>query len=635
MKQFIAITTRIQNNKTVLIVTSKGFSIYNPDGIPFDTALEFLFDLRNLKDKHTVFCSYASSLDYEFLFSSLPVDIKDKLFQSYKVKRQLNNLNYEQETLQDVFYNPDTDVQVKEETDFNLYVNKLAISELLNVDYKGYKIKLINGKLLTITRNKKSITIYDVYGFFRKPLYEMVKVWLNKDVPLIKPDIFAQDIDELKILAQLETKYISLLVTELNNKLIENGINLRSYQGASAISSWLLSKAKAKNEYHNYKHKRHLPAEMYKAMMQSFYAGRAEQLKIGTIEDVKIYDINSAYAYAILDLPIFLHKPLFSNTFQESKFSLWHIEFDFSTLSNDLYFGFLPVRDKRTNGTRYPLKGKGYYWYPEIKFLLENYPDCIDVKYGFYLPDYEPAFFTYAVNALYNTRKQLQEINHPLEKVIKVALSSFYGKFCQHNGKGYYLNYFYAGYITSKTRSMLLEATKGYERNTICFLTDCIHTTADLPLPVSNNIGEYKLKTANTARYIDNGIYQLIKDGRVIKTASKGYKTLDFEKMFGELNDKHFFEAEQKLFVGHNLNAVNPITFKDYLSLLTIEKKESVLADKRFRLRVYEDKPIDLFSGFIDSKPIVGNNKIESGIYKANEYKETDIALDSIFAGKI
>lgn len=633
MKNFIAVTYLIKNNKIILAATSNGFSVYDANGINLKSLLDFLFSLLQFKkNKDTVFCTYAAGLDNEFLFAALPVEIKDKLFQSVKFKKQLSILQNEQLELQKIFYSHNTSAQEKEETDFNLYVNKLAIADLHEIIVDDYKIKLVNGKYLKLTKNSKSITIYDIYGFFRKPLTDVIRRWHN--TAIIKPANGLLSPEQIeRTTAILLAKSIAKLGNDLASSLADNGINLAHYFGASCVSSWLLSKSEAKKEFYNYTNLRSLPCELSKAMLQAFQSPRAEQLKLGTVQDVNVFDINSAYAFACLDLPILLRKPIFVKDYTPSDFAIWYVDFDFTDINP--YFGLLPTRDKKTNQSGWFLRGKGYYWNCEINYLLKLYPNNITVKYGYVWPKPKRAEFTKAINALYNTRKELDAINHPLSKVIKLALSSIYGKFCQQNGRGYYNNYFYAGYILSKVRTMLLQATQGNEHQTVCFLTDAIHTTADLPVEISNTIGAYKVNKYTVGTYLDTGIYRLIAETGKIKTATKGYRVLDFESILTQITEHQFFEAQQKIFVTHNLHELSPVTFKDYLSVLAFTKKESALADKRFKMREFAERKINFRQDFIDSEVINGSSSAESGVYKISDYKESDILLDALFTNKI
>lgn len=639
MKQFVAISTEIYDGKLVLINTSvDGKFLRSDDGITYKQAIDFLFSLNSLRKRTAgvVFVCYAFSADNEFIFSTLPASERDKLFQSHQVKQTLAELENEQENIEEQFYNAENDTQNFEQLDFERYVNKIVLSDLKVVYTDGYKIELANGKRLTITKNRKSFVLYDIYGFFQKSLYSCVKTWFEQDLPILRREVFntmpqlcADLVEHLKTYSDIETFWVSELATKLNNELNAIGIRLQRFHGASAISSNILTNSKAKTEFYNYRYKRQLSPELWRASRQAYYGGRVEQFKIGTFNDVYVYDINSAYAYAATMLPVMLRKPLFKRQYEHAPFSLWFCEYDFRNL--DCYFGLLPNRETRGNATRYRLRGKGYFYQPEISYILQHYPECIDIKKGFVLP-YQRANFTDAIEILYQLRLQLIADHNPLEKVIKLALSSIYGKFCQHNGKGHFYNFFYAGFITSLTRRQLLEATRGKERSTICFLTDAIHTTEQLDVPVNDEIGAYKLKHITRGAYLESGIYRHYDEqGGVIKTATRGYRTFNFDKALNELADKKLFLALQEFFVSHNLHALRPVEFNNYLGMYSQEKKETPY---KSAMRVYDACGVDLRTGFIDSKPLDVYGGRESGLYKEIEYKETDAALDTINAGR-
>jgi hypothetical protein len=627
-KNFIAVSSVIYQNKLVMLNTSCGRSIYNEHGIDFQSAIDFLFSLRSLNHNKggNVFVCYAFSRDNEFLFSQLPSDIKDKLFQAFVIQKQVADIETEQESLDNDFYRVDNESQEYQEIDFSRYVNKLALKELITVKYAGYDITLANGKRLVIRKGGKQFTLYDVYGFFNKSLREAVNVWLNKDVPLLDKD---SDIS-IKDQSNLEIYYIKALAIKLNNELLKSGINLSKFYGCGAVSSWVLTQTKAKTEYHNYRYKRQLPNELYKAVAQGYYSGRVEQLKIGSFNrNVNIYDINSAYAFAIAMLPQIKRKPTPHREWQPAPFSVWFCEYDFTSLNS--YIGLLPNRDKRTGRIRYGLRGSGYFWQPEISYLLKHYPQCINIKQGFVF-DCQRANFTNGIIELYELRKRLQLESNPLEKVIKLGLACIYGKFCQRQGKGHFVNLFYAGFITSVTRMQLLDAVRGQEHKTICFLTDAIHTTANLKVPISNELGEYKKTEARKAFYLDAGIYRYETYDGEVKEASRGFREFDFDLNLKEIASKRTYTALVEFFVGHNLYSFLPIEYRKYLEICS-ENKSTNPTDTLARF--FEQKDIDLTQNFLDSRPISFYNGLESGLYQSNYYKETDLAKDSLMAGRI
>jgi hypothetical protein len=614
MKHFVAIITETIDNRLVKITTSAGESIGNENGIDFLTAVDFLFALR-LKSIHrknkTVFVSYGFTRDNEFIFSTMTKELKDKLFQSYDVKQKLNRIEFENEKLDEIYYQKLhnerlMDTQEFEQVDFERYVNFLAEKELIEVKAGGYDISLANGKRLTVRKNKKSISIYDIYGFFKNDsLFESCKKW---QVPYNN-----------------EVEAIALLATALNKSLEYYGIKLSRYHGATAVTSWLLTKSKAKDYYHALRYKRQISTEFHKATYQSYYGGRAEQLKLGTLYNVNIYDINSAYAFACSFLPVLLSKPRFVKAFtDEFIFSQWLVTYNFA--DTDSYFGYFPNRNRVS--TDYKLAGKTYLWYPELQFALQHFPECIEIHQGF-VWDYTPAPFGQDILEMYELRRKLQKQGNPLEKVLKKALQSVYGKFCQHQGKGHFYNMSYAGFICSFVRRMLLDATFGNEKETICFLTDAIHTTANLNISVSDHLGEYKKESYEKVEYLDNGVYRCWNDGKIVKTKHKGSKHFDFSAALNLLNEKQYYKADNSIFVGHNIFAMNQFSKAKYLENFALDKEINPIENCP---RIFENKIIDFSREFLDSKPNALYGGKESGIYRHNDFNVNDFSLDTIEA---
>lgn len=188
------------------------------------------------KEKNTVFVCYAFSRDNEFIFSLLDNDLKDKLFQSHINKQQTDALEVEQERLDEILFGNNKDTQDYQLADFEKYVNHLSLLELQTVFYNDYKLALANGKKLTITKNKRSITVYDLFSFFRKSLFDAVQVWLKQEVEALKRETLilpeVSEIEQLKILANIETKYIVKIADKLEAELNAIDIKLSRYHGA-------------------------------------------------------------------------------------------------------------------------------------------------------------------------------------------------------------------------------------------------------------------------------------------------------------------------------------------------------------------------------------------------------------------
>jgi hypothetical protein len=616
MKTFIAITSEIKDGKLITLHTSNGYTVTNPDGLTFSQAINFLFGLRHIKRKDDVFICYAFQADNEYIFSQLPDSVKDKLFQSHEIREKIDDLENEVDELDYQLYTTDKDSENYELYDFERYVNKLSLKEFLDVTFDGFAIRLINGKLLTISQKGKRFILYDVYGFFRKTLADALHDWTGDTVT--KTDCRIDAVNLVK------------LMTQLNTALLEQDINLSKFHGVTTVSSWLLSKTKAKDEYHSYKRRRQFGGESYKAIMQAYYGGRVEQFKIGTFnENVNVYDINSAYAYACSLLPVMRRKPDFANEWRDETFSLWFCDYDFSSVNP--YYGLLPNRDVGAL-IKYKVRGKGYFWQPEVKFLLEFYPECIRIERGLFIP-YQKANFTQGIIDLYNLRLELQKRNHPLEKILKLALSAIYGKFCQRDGYGYYYNMMYAGFITSMTRAQMLRAAKGYEQSTICFLTDAIHCNTDLPVSNDTNLGGWKKTTYSKAQYLDAGVYRLYDtQGNLVKEKTKGFRTFNFDEALKELQEFRTYTALSEFFVGHNLHTFMPMRFREYLEVQKESKKTNPFEST---VRLYNSLGIDFTENWCESKIIDEYAGRESASYKTRYYKESDLAKDSLMAERI
>lgn len=658
-KNFIALTSEIYKDKLILLNTSAGKQLFDPNGISTDAAIEFLWNLKYLKKgANTVFICYAFSRDNEFIFSGLPKHLKDKLFQNFRVRNELELLNEQKERCEnDIYQKGKISKSIRDISNLRERINVLnkEIQLLKSVYHNGCKISLANGKLLTLNKNETSFSIYDIVGFFNKlPLYEAVKLFLNEDIPLLVRETFETlplmelgHLEAIRAYSDLEVKYIARLMENVDLRLGDNGIFLSRYFGASAITTYLLSQIQAKKEFHNYKKARTKSPELAHAEKQAFYGNRSEQLKIGVFDNVNYYDMNSAYANAARFLPKMLKKPEYQKEWDASPFSMWHIEYD---LPKELYFGLLPNRDTRQS-VKYKLRGKGYFWQPEVLYLLHYFPECVEVNGGFVL-EYEKAIFTQGIEVLYALRQTLKQANDPIEKILKLALASIYGKFCQHNGRGTYYNLFYAGFITSTVRANLLNATRGNEAETIAFSTDAIHTTANLEndescVTISDELDGFKMMKAAKGIYLANGIHILFdENGNVLKAASQGYSKFNFDAALLEFQKTGSFNSAADFFVGHNLATLDEVSSwgKDwresfpnayrypekYLKILSNENKISPLSTSTRKFEAFNADSRNLNSKVIDTY-----SGLESAIYQHSNMRESDLAIDSLFARRI
>lgn len=646
-KIIIGITAIHYRQKTVMVYASSGQFIANINGLSLLQVLNFLFSLRQNapKNKTTIFCAYAFQRDTEFIFKDLRTEEKDRLFQSFKIRKIINDCYDENGNIFSQLKTADT--ELKKELAFNLSVNRASLTALNEVGFMGYNIRLQSGRRLEIKKNHKKMVLYDVFSFFGASLKTTYQKWLGSDNQLLDRSNlrqFCNDrtdnnrhrlLDYFEQYCKNESECIVKVMDCLINELSKNGINLSSYHGSGSIGSWILRKGKARskrdktsNQYYSYKYQRQLSPRLWDAVRQAYYGGRIEQIKYGIFnKGVYVYDINSAYAAAVMQLPIMLRKPVLTNEYCSEPFSVWHCEFDFSNLT-DLQIAQLPYREHgRTGMIRYLRGGRGFYWQPEVEFVLKHFPNNIKINDGFVLP-YVKAPFTEAIRDIYNLRLKLKQENNPLEKVLKLALVSIYGKFCQNLGGSFYFNRFYAGFITSFTRRKILEAIYNNNNSIISILTDAVHSTSPLSVTVSDQIGDFSAKEYVRGEYIDAGIYRLTDTNKKIVNARQGFSAIDFDAEVQSVIQGHKYSGQFNYFIGHNLHVRKPTFYNNYLQIKS-DLHEVKLNEKSIRFFT------EAVNNIVDTSISILRPCLDSAPYHANDFLMRDIVNDSLSAGRL
>lgn len=629
-KNFISIVGKVVDNKLVLLYITDTNYLYNANGISTDNAIKFLWLASYYATKGRYLVSFAFQIENEFIFRELSKYNKDRLFQVNYLKQRAYEIREEMDTYQYELSLRSTSAEDIKWLKFALGISKTLLADLMNVNYNHYNLRLINGKLTIIEKDEITSTIYDVYGFFRQTLYDTVHKWLGKkDKRLLVENQKLLSKKDLIAYARLESNYIAKVTQKMYDGLAELGIKLNQFYGISAVSSLLLSKAKATKEFHSYRFRRQLGTELYDAVQQSYYGGRTEQLKIGSFNDgVSVYDINSAYACAISMLPQLLSKPRLTRTWTPTPFSLWYCEFDLT--KTNIPYGVLPYRTTR-NLTNYTLQGKGFFWQPEIMYLLQYYPDNIVIHYG-YKSDYKESNFGREVAKWYEMRQGLTKNQKQLDKILKLTLSSIYGKFCQREGKALYYNLLYAGFVTSFTRAQLLHGAHESQNEVISFLTDAIHFNGNVDIETSNELGGWRQERYDKAEYLDIGIYRLWRNEKIIKEKTRGFRVFNFSDALLELQHKRYYTADIEYFVGHNLSSYMPIKYDNYLSLYQESKQTNPFIGYGRR---FLTKGVDLINDYANSVIINRHTERASGKYQRNYFRESDVAKDSLMAKKI
>lgn len=571
MTEFIGISFGALEDRICAVSTSLGFSALNMDGMPTREVLAFLWAAKEVSRKKTqkvqgnktAFVVYDGSVDFEMALRDLSKLDKNKLFGIYRQQ--------EEKAKDTPLYDPGRGAEI--------------------VDFEGVRISQLPGKVFRMSRPKrKGMVVYDVASYFDgieidqaaiKYLKEAAPPKVERNLMTLWRDGLGSEIvarceSEARLVARLAGK-VELTVEPLN-------INPRQWYGPSAIASRCLAKWGARGQAKRLT-ERNSAHELLAAIDRAYFGGRVEAVKLGTIQDVRILDLNSAYAYATTLLSAFYQPLRFTRQIDLSvPFSVWHCEYE---IPETALLGPLPTRSP-AGGISFRRRGKGYFWQPEIDCLVKHYPGAFRIKWGYVAEDAEPVKFADQIRVMYDYRLGLQAQGDEGQKIIKLALSNLYGKFAQNTGGAYYQCRAWAGWITSQVRRMLLDAVTGIEDKVICFAQDAVHLEGVEAVGVEEGIGlgQWKRSAYQNGLYLAPGIYRLSAGEAKGKTATRGSNLeLDFDRIAKELSERQVSELSRAFFVGWQLSQNAEVKYgQDYLK----EVSETLtLMPGRLRARNY------------------------------------------------
>lgn len=255
-----------------------------------------------------------------------------------------------------------------------------------------------------------------------------------------------------------ENLVLSRLMHQLDEGLCAMGLKLKRTQWfgpGQAAQAWLstINSPTGEDVY------RAIPSTFAHAARESYYGGWFETAYVGHIPGTSWqYDINSAYPYAIAQLPCLLH-----GRFAEGEGSPPDSASPYTLVSGvfgadmDAATGPVPYRDQHGIDRRSAVRG--VYWLPEIEAArragLCAWYDEISYWWSYDPCDCIQPFFKIA--NLYERRLAVGK-NTSQGKACKLVYNSAYGKMAQSVGQPKYANSVYASLITSATRTMILDA---------------------------------------------------------------------------------------------------------------------------------------------------------------------------------
>jgi hypothetical protein len=301
---------------------------------------------------------------------------------------------------------------------------------LLNEGHKEYQSLYAStaaSKMITLTVRMESrftITFADSLQLLRSPLAELAKKFdvTNKvNIGDVLPHvIFASD-------RELYQRYIRADVVALI-EILENSLRLIRDKVAKIDTFGFTIGSTAMKIFKTMGLAKPIEIpwdEGVKNFLREGYrGGRVEVFQGGHYEDVRVYDINSLYPFAMLttDVPVSSRGEWVSRYDPNAICAAYRVEF--TQYRKDIP----PVLMVGGVGQ---YNGEGVYFQNELDLLREVDSRClITVRSGYVFHDCEKVFQNY-VNCLYNLR--LEYPDDPISLLAKYLLNSLYGKMGQHS----------------------------------------------------------------------------------------------------------------------------------------------------------------------------------------------------------
>lgn len=442
--------------------------------------------------------------------------------------------------------------------------DKLNILRTTNkVEHEGFKYKSIPHKMLSISKGKNAIEIYDIMGFYHMSLEKAATKYLGKHKLDVKVDglTFKYVRDNLDTLI----KYCiqdCVLTKELANLMIRKFEDFGVYPQklySTAYVSFQYFKAKCniplvKNIYDNH-------PQCLQMAIESYNGGKFEVTQKGSGEYWE-YDIISAYPFEISNLIDIRHAYVIrSNKYRKG--AVYGFLRCFIKIPEHIYS---PLALKKGTLNIYPVgEFQKTITKTEYEYLVSTGCD-IKILDAYWLHVANKTYpFKREINNLIKKKTEYKEKNLDLDyHTIKIFLNSLYGKFVQLIKKddkfiaGINWNIIYGSVITANCRIKVSQLQQKYE-SVIAVHTDSIISYKKLNFPKKGSLGDIIYDCSGAGVILGSGIYQVGS-----KTKFRGFTTkLDLIDLLSksdkklEIDSRRPFSWREVVFHNWDLDMIN------------------------------------------------------------------------------
>jgi len=390
-----------------------------------------------------------------------------------------------------------------------------------------YSIHYIEKRKLSIRKNKHSVNFFDIQQFYsessladayQKNIQKLDSAYLSmkdsrKEFTVSYYSDNRNKIRDYCIKDCILTRELAIHWVKLFHEIFE-------FYPSHWISSGYLAEKVLINRGINIARYDEIPESVQELAWKSFFGGRIELVQRGNNPHTCIYDINSAFPYAITKIPELTKGEWVNST----------------TLQKNCVLGFFKIKANipiTKHIAPFPFGVRGKIIYPVGEFetfvTLAELQSCENDSWykiinSWQYCDDDPYYpFEIPISEWYNQRLELKEKNDPRELPIKIILNSIYGKTGQtiHNRMGNLFNPVIFSSITGMARAQLYDfiIKQGIEEDIVMMYTDSVTTTKKLDIE-SKELGGFSFDFEGSMYSLQNGFYS--KNGEWVRSRGIG-----------------------------------------------------------------------------------------------------------------
>jgi hypothetical protein len=429
--------------------------------------------------------------------------------------------------------------------------------------YDKYNFFFIPKKTLRISKGHHSWVFYDITQFYDfQPLQKAYKENIGNKFPdnYLKmkskrkqfPPLFYKKnrrqvrqycIDDCKLTKELSNHWIQIFGKAF-------GVFTQRW-----ISSGYLAEKVLINHGVDIPFFKDLNYDLQEFAWKSYFGGRFEIIKRGFIGEAWLYDINSAYPFALSKIPD-ITKGSWRNGLRtihkKALMGFFKIEVRYDDCEYIPAFAFRRIT---LNGEKIVYPSGNFISYAtleELKNVDQKNYKIID-SWQFF--DDNPTYpFRDFIITHYDKRMKLKHENNPMQLPIKIILNAIYGKMGQKVNRriGNLFNPVIFAYITGDARAQLFGFVKEHnlERDVVAFATDSVCVTRKVNVD-SKELGGFSLeKYAKDVYFLQNGFYRfngVWKLRGLGKLGSKEVEHIDTIEKDGRLYYKYIVNRTKQL----------------------------------------------------------------------------------------